>query len=90
MNVLKDFTLARGPDQEELSWSFRFGKCDGFSQTLEAVKSIPLSERAYQPKQGHLWTVTANPKNAFALRVAFENFDASREIALSQIALPGF
>lgn len=62
----------------EESYQFRFGKCDDFATALKWVKKVPKHHRAYEPDNGHRWTVIANDQNLALLCTAFDNFREAR------------
>ena len=88
MNLLRDFTVIRGAEGQEVSWSFRFAKCQDFHNTLAALKLVPHPERDYEPEDRHLWTVLSTGPNAEVMGKAFDNFKSERETALKQLSLP--
>lgn len=79
-----DLMLGGGDD---ISYSFRFGKCNDFKEALAAVKEIPFRERDYDPEDDHRWTVQASKANLEILCRAFDNFADMYATAKYQLPL---
>lgn len=89
MNFAVDFGLKKD-GQRDVSYSFRFGKCDDFPMAMMWVKKVPWpTERTYEPEENHLWTIVANDHNLSLLCSAFDNFRDMYELAKNQLCLPG-
>ena len=89
-NKATRFRLDLMPETEEdIQYSFRFGRCDNFKRALEFVKRIPLAQRDYDPEDEHRWTVKASPVNLAILCEAFDNFRELYNTAKNQPRLPG-
>lgn len=93
-NYAVDFRLELIPPQgddvgKDISYGFRFGKCDDFKEALRLVKEVTWAERDYRPGDDHFWSVKASPANFSLLCAAFDNFQSLYDTAKDQRRLPG-
>lgn len=90
-NLAVDFRLKLDPrTEEDIQYSFRFGKCEDFKSALSKVKEIAFLDRDYDPEDDHLWTVQASEYNLSILCEAFSNFRKMYEVTKGQKRLPLF
>lgn len=90
-NLAVDFRLKLDPrTEEDVEYSFRFGKCQDFKFALSKVKEIAFLDRDYNPEDDHLWTVQASESNLSILCEAFNNFRSMYVATKGQKRLPLF
>jgi len=83
-NKIVDYNVKKVGGQAILFF-FRFGKCDDFRGTLNALKTaVPASFRDYNPET-HIWTVDASFLDA--LCQIFDNFRSSYDTRAGQFEL---
>lgn len=86
---LLDFKLIKA-NGDVRAWSFRFGKCEEFKETMMLFKrAIPSDQRKPFPEERWRWEVDQNPANYRIMQALFDNFPQSIQAAVSQMNLWG-